>query len=76
LIGDGWLFYLKPAEQKRALVEAIVECEGRITEVAWRVNYTVGWLHTLIERHRLWPLVNKARIERAERLRREKRHKR
>lgn len=76
LIGDGHLYTMPDAEVRKTIAAVIVECEGKMEDIAWKLNYSNRWVTTLIERHRLWPLVNKARIERAEREKREKRHRR
>jgi hypothetical protein len=59
---------------RRALAECLIATEGKIIFAAHQMGHGRAHFYTLIHKYRLWPLVNRVRMERLERERMRKKH--
>ncbi len=46
------------------ITRELQRCEGNLRQAAARLGISREWLHALVEKNQLWPVVNKAREER------------
>lgn len=61
------------AERRAILARCVLDCDGVLMHVAHDLGYCRSHLYRLIDEHRVWPVVNRARLRRIERERRERR---
>ncbi len=66
--GRGFLTQHTPRECRAILAQAVLECDGKLVHVAHQLGYSRRHLYRLVDTHRMWPLINKVRIEREQRV--------
>lgn len=54
------------------IARSVVEYEGVVEDTAWDLGYHRSHMYRLIKEYRVWPVVNRARVERLERRRKER----
>lgn len=65
--GGGGSLAPYPKNKRRAMLAlSVVHCEGVLKNVAFDLGYSRRQIYRLIVEHRLWPIVNRARIKRLE----------
>lgn len=72
--GDGCLAGMDDEEAKRVVVEYLVDCDGKLVHAAHHIGYSRSHIYRLVRRYKLWPLVNRLRLERVQREHLEKKH--
>ena len=69
---EGSLCAHPKSERRVILARTVLECEGKLMHVAHELGYHRSHIYRLIDKHRLWPVVNRVRVERLEREARER----
>ena len=69
---EGSLCAHPKTKRRVILARTVLECEGKLIHVAFTLGYHRSHIYRLVDEYRLWPVVNRVRIERLQRESRER----
>lgn len=72
--GPGYLSEMTEEEAKLEIAKQVIAADGNLLHAAHAMGYSRENLYIRIKRHKLWPLVNKIRADRIDRVKQEKKH--